>query len=113
MVRLIDADALIKDLEYDVEQDARALDDTDLLLGRNRELVQFDKDCKQNAIDMLKKAPTVDAVPVIRCKDCEYHGKRTNICDIFHCHTNPNGYCHRGHVYGKAEGSTKGEPVKD
>lgn len=72
MVRLIDADALIKDLEYDVELDARALDDTDLLLGRNRELVQFDKDCKQNAIDMLKKAPTVDAVPVIRCKDCKF-----------------------------------------
>ena len=64
MVRLIDADALIKDLEYDVELDARTLDDTDLLLGRNRELIQFDKDCKQNAIDMLKKAPTVDAVPV-------------------------------------------------
>ena len=64
MVRLIDADALIKDLKYDVELDARALDDTDLSLGINRELVQFDKDCKQNAIDMLKKAPTVDAVPV-------------------------------------------------
>lgn len=62
-MRLIDADALIKDLEYDVELDARALDDTDLLLGKNREIVQFDKDCKQNAIDMLKKAPTVDAVP--------------------------------------------------
>ena len=63
-MRLIDADALIEDLEYDVELDARALDDTDLLLGRNRELVQFDKDCKQNAVDMLKKAPTVDAEPV-------------------------------------------------
>ena len=63
-MRLIDADALIKDLEYDVELDARTLDDTDLSLGINRELVQFDKDCKQNAIDMLKKAPTVDAVPV-------------------------------------------------
>lgn len=64
MGRLIDADALIEDLEYDVELDARALDDTDLLLGRNRELVQFDKDCKQNAIVMLKKEPTVDAEPV-------------------------------------------------
>ena len=30
--------------------------------------------------------------PLTRCKDCESHGKRTNICGIFHCHTNPNGY---------------------
>ncbi len=69
-MRLIDADALIKDLEYDVELDDRALDDTDLLLGRDRELVQFDKDCKQNAIYMRKKEPTVDAVPVewIECQ---------------------------------------------
>lgn len=64
MTRLIDADALIEDLEYDVELNARALDDTDLSLGINREIVQFDKDCKQNAVDMLKKAPTVDAEPV-------------------------------------------------
>lgn len=63
-MRLIDADALIENLEYDAELDTRALDDADLLLGRDRELVQFDKDCKQNTIDILKNAPTVDAVPV-------------------------------------------------
>lgn len=64
MTRLIDADALIEDLKYDVELDTRALDDADLLLGMNRELVQFDKDCKENAIHLLKDAPTVDAIPV-------------------------------------------------
>lgn len=63
-MRLIDADTLIEDLEYDIELDTRALDDTDLLLGIDRENAQFDKDCKQNAIDMLKKAPTVDAIPI-------------------------------------------------
>ena len=63
-MRLIDVDALIENLEYDVELDARALDDADFLIGINRDLAQFDKDCKQNAIDMLKKAPTVDAEPV-------------------------------------------------
>lgn len=84
MRRLIDADALIKDLEYDVELDARALDDTDLSLGINRELVQFDKDCKQNAIDMLKKAPPVDAMPVIHGKWIQDEfGSKCGSCGLY------------------------------
>lgn len=63
-MRLIDADKLIEDLEYDIELDDRALDDTDLLLGRDRENVQFDKDCKQNAVDMLKNESAVNAIPI-------------------------------------------------
>lgn len=97
-MRLIDVDALIKDLEYDVELDSRALEDTDLLLGRNRELVQFDKDCKQNAVVMLKNEPTVDAVPVIRCKDCKHYADEC--CDRYadetlgYAHsTQESGYC--------------------
>lgn len=30
----------------------------------------------------IKKAPTIDAVPVVRCKDCFYHGD-----------FDENGYC--------------------
>lgn len=55
-MRLIDVDALIADLEYDVELDARALDCLDN--ESRRDIIQFDKDCKQNAIDLLRKAPT-------------------------------------------------------
>ena len=61
MPRLIDADALIADLEYDVELDARALDCLDN--EYRRDIIQFDKDCKQNAIDLLRKAPTVQLEP--------------------------------------------------
>lgn len=32
---------------------------------------------------------------LIRCKDCQEHGQRTNMCGIWHYHTNPEGYCHR------------------
>lgn len=64
MTKLINVNVLIKDLKYDAELDARALDDTDLSLSVNRELVQFDKDCKQAAVDMLKEVPTVDAIPI-------------------------------------------------
>jgi len=68
-MKLIDVDTLIEDLEYDIELDARALDDTDLLLGRDRELIQFDKDCKQNAIDMLKNESAVNAIPISFIQD--------------------------------------------
>lgn len=59
-MRLIDADKLIEDLQYDVELDARALDSTDFF--GNMETIQFDKDCKQNCIDLLRNAPTIDPV---------------------------------------------------
>lgn len=59
-MRLIDADALMEDLQYDVELDARALDSIDIV--GDREIIQFDKDCKQNCIDILRNAPTVDPV---------------------------------------------------
>lgn len=57
-MRLIDADTLIEDLQYDVELDARALDNGDFV--GDREFIQFDKDCKQNCVDFLRSAPTVE-----------------------------------------------------
>ncbi len=71
MVRVIDADALVHDLEYDVELCAMALDDMNLV-GKEREDMQWQKDCKQNCIWYISEQPTVDAERVIRCKDCEY-----------------------------------------
>lgn len=56
--RLIDADALAKDLDYDVELDSRLLDDINCV-GNEREHTQFDKDCKQNFMLLLTEAPTI------------------------------------------------------
>lgn len=58
-MRLIDADALIDDLEHDVAIDQDTLDFEELT-EINRANIQFDKDCKQNAIDLLKNAPTIE-----------------------------------------------------
>ena len=43
--------------------------------------------------ERIDNAPTVDAVPVVRCKDCALHGH----CSIeeFGC-TEPDDYCSRG-----------------
>lgn len=58
-MRLIDVDALIDDLEHDVAIDQDTLDFEELT-EINRANIQFDKDCKQNAIDLLKTAPTIE-----------------------------------------------------
>lgn len=77
-MRLIDADVMIADLEHDVELDANALDNDLVVVGRE-EIVQFDKDCKENAIDLLRYAPTIDAVEVVRCKDCKHRPSGTGV----------------------------------
>ena len=53
----------------------------------------------KNIIDMM---PTVDAVPVIRCKDCKHHYYhemlKQDYCDIPNMQfgeVDPNGYCSR------------------
>lgn len=40
---------------------------------------------------------------LVTCKDCEYHRNGCGICDIWHAHTNPDGYCHKGRKYGKTD----------
>ena len=78
-MRPIDADALIKDLEYAIaiDEDILGYVGTE---GIERTTTQFDKDCKQNAIDLLIHAPTIDAVIVVRCKEC----KKANNEDCSH-----------------------------
>lgn len=45
-------------------------------------------------LDMIADAPAVDAVPVVRCKDCKY--RQGNTCDYSAVWTRPNGYCQWG-----------------
>ena len=40
---------------------------------------------------------------LVRCAECEYHRNGINMCDVWHAHTNRDGYCHRGRKYGKEE----------
>lgn len=71
-MRLIDADAL---------ENQFGLSDADLL-----------------ALDEIRRAPTVDAEVVVRCKDCY---QSVVIGNVLHCtywskDTDENGYCHEG-----------------
>ena len=42
----------------------------------------------------IADAPTVDAVEVVRCKDCEY--KDGDACDYSAVYVHPNGFCNWG-----------------
>lgn len=58
--RLIDADALAHELEFDIELDQRVLDQMDFV-GKERALIQFDKNCKQilYCMQYLSEASTI------------------------------------------------------
>ena len=84
-MRLIDADAL--------------LDFLDVGHLRPPTEICFSEIMIKNIIDMM---PTVDAVPVIRCKDCKHHYYhemlKQDYCDIPNMQfgeVDPNGYCSR------------------
>lgn len=55
--------------------------------------------------DIIRSQPTVEAIPVVRCKECEQWGKikhpaqteRIKVCGWGRYFTGENGYC----VYGK------------
>ncbi len=74
-MRIIDADALIADLKYDVYIDADCLLYEELT-DENREIIQFDKDCKQNAIDLL------DNTPSIKTKQVKYYDEDEKVWKV-------------------------------
>ena len=71
-MRLIDADALAKFIDYGH-------------LNNPNEKLYSENDIRE-MIDMM---PTVDAVPVIRCKDCA----RNDNCFMYRESGNDEGYC--------------------
>lgn len=90
MGRLIDADLLLEN--YNLKNaDKRNPEGCDTLM-------------KYEVADMIEDAPTVDAVPVVRCKDCEHWGmgvagetERVKCCEYGRYMVGENGYC----VYGE------------
>ncbi len=72
-MRLIDADACIDDI-------------------RNN---------NQQAWEALAYAPTIDAMPIVRCKDCKWAEKAILDdycveCAVFHTSNMKHGYCNHG-----------------
>ena len=61
------------------------------------ELIVCDEDCR--LLEAIENAPTVDAVPVVRCKDCVVpHNKWTGCPMLNGAITPPDFYCHYGEM---------------
>lgn len=88
-MRLIDADAVFAEIEKFLIQ-APSIDETCYNLG----II--------DTLRLIKDAESVDAVPVVRCRDCKFHDKYD--CDPFcgywcECanrYTASDGFCYSG-----------------
>ena len=84
MSRLIDADAFLKDI---------------LTAGIGKTIIEYSE---SDIGYMIRKRPTIDAVPVVRCKDCK-HRFEDSWCE--YVDDNNNFYCARGE---RKEGADNG-----
>lgn len=76
-MRLIDADALLKELRKSCEYHAE----------NSREFSLLQRD-----IIIVQEQPTVDAVPVIRCRYCEHYAGEGMYC-AWNMIARSDGYC--------------------
>ncbi len=97
-MRLIDAENILKEYEhidwYCVSKEGQ------FMRGATTEdnpLIHY-----YDGEEIIKNAPTVDAVEVVRCKDCEHlvnatvNGNGFLICDISDMETAPDDFCSHG-----------------
>ena len=50
-------------------------------------------------VEAVKSVPAVDAVPVVRCKDCEHYSGSSGVCNLylhFSIAVNPDDFCSHG-----------------
>lgn len=101
MTDLISRSALMNELEkFKLPEDCMA----------HEWALQAADDVAKYTIKTIKAAPTVDAVPVVRCRDCKHRGGYN--CPMYHTETSlddldgfddynvdktdGDGFCHRG-----------------
>lgn len=95
-MRLIDADALLENYNL---KDATKYGNRDA----EQQAHSYSTIMMYEVADMIEEAPTIDAVPVVRCKDCRYWGigisvetDKVKCCEYARYMVGENGYC----VYG-------------
>ena len=93
MARLIDANSILDDFL------GRYME-----MERNGNIVFAACEIKQDFADMISNAPTIDAVPVVRCKDCIH--SYDDLCGLY-CTFGPYGDCKVPSQFYCAEGKRK------
>lgn len=91
-MRLIKSDHLEERVRKIIKDYAQAAKDSNITPGR----VIFSS-C--GVIGLVESEPTVDAVPVVRCKDCKFYHRmtaETGICELACRHLGNDGFCSEG-----------------
>ena len=96
-MRLIDADVAVENIEEWLNSVGTAL------IGKGLSYTGELMGC-------IEDAPTVDAVPVVRCSECKLHTSSAFYPDMLFCvehgiYVDPNGYCYLGE---RKEGADNG-----
>lgn len=63
----------------------------------------------EDALENLKNAPTVDAVPVVRCKDCKYRDGTPGQPNILCAQMHEDDFCSYGERRAEKEPPEEGE----
>lgn len=82
-------------LETSADLIRRALDCTDLV-GAERDKFELGLGLIEPLIYDMESLLSVDAVPVVRCKDCKYFASRNYECAINSGEWPSYGYCSKG-----------------
>lgn len=95
-MRLIDADALVEKLQADFKRvylnAGQKVNPEDYYIKRDSVFrADHFKEELDGFCEMVKAQPTIDAVPVIRCKDCKHRKDCTHTRSL-----GINGYCSEG-----------------
>ena len=82
--RLIDANALLEKFQF--------------RLPINDHISESIAECVKMSVRIIKDAPTVDAVEVVRCKDCDFacEGSYGLVCTAWGARTDYDMFCGKG-----------------
>lgn len=84
--------------EFDMAAEERAESDNE----KDRAFNAGEINCARRSTRKVKELPAIDAVPVVRCKDCKYwkpcqsENRKFCVAIGYGYMTNPDGYCHMG-----------------
>ena len=74
-IRLIDANALLQTIKFEHD---RIMQDPEV----SKNMKWCEAVCNHRVTEAIERSPTVDAVPVVRCKDCKHRGDYG--CPMYH-----------------------------
>ena len=103
MSRLVDANEVVKAILAERDKIPRTVSTAPYELGTEKPYHAGDqmRGGIRKALRCIEQAPTVDAVPVVRCRECKKHGSSAFYPDMLFCrecrrYVDPDGYCYLG-----------------